>query len=98
MGMLHEIITAYVIFGGMFTNDRTLLQIHLANNLVVIGHWLTNNNRCFLSNEYEDDAGYSGELVRKITGVTVTNDMANAISYTLAILSALLTAWKLHNK
>lgn len=96
--MLHQLITAYIVFGGLFTSDRAWLLAHIAFNIAVIVHWMTNNNRCFLSAEYEDDAGYSVELVRKLTGVTVSNAMGDKISYALVIIPAMVSAWKLSRK
>ena len=93
--MLHQLITAYIVFGGLFTSNPALLRLHIAFNVIVILHWLTNNNRCFLSGEHDDNAGYSRSLVLKLTGVTVSNAAANAVSYASVILPAIFSAWKL---
>jgi hypothetical protein len=93
--MLHQLVTAYIVFGGLFVNDRAWLRAHIAFNVATIIHWLTNNNRCFMSTEYEDDAGYSVDLVRNLTGMTVSNATGDAVSYTFVIIPAMFSAWKL---
>jgi hypothetical protein len=93
--MLHQLISAYIIFGGMFTTNPTLLRLHIVNNIIVVVHWWTNNNRCFLSADHDDDSGYSQDMVMKLTGVRVSSATANAISYASVILPAMFSAWKL---
>jgi len=93
--MLHQLVTAYIVFGGLFATDRAWLRAHLAFNIATIIHWLTNDNRCFLSGEYEDDAGYTAGLVRSLTGMTVSNATGDAVSYAFVIVPAMVTAWKL---
>lgn len=45
---LHQFVSLFVTF-GFLVEDRTLLLIYLLSPILVITHWKTNNNKCYLT-------------------------------------------------
>ena len=43
--LAHNILTGYIIFGQFYFS----IKYHLIFILLVIIHWITNNNNCFIS-------------------------------------------------
>lgn len=96
---LHYVISALILFGGAFTSNCTLLKFHLLLCLVVVVHWLTNNNRCMLSEEEHDNPnGYTLGLLRNV-GIVIPEDdvvTANIVAYAFVLIPAWYTLMKLH--
>ena len=38
-------------------------KVHVPVCAAILAHWATNNNRCFLSDKYEDENGFTKELL-----------------------------------
>jgi hypothetical protein len=82
--LLHVLITTIIVCGScMFYASPGLLKAHVIVCALVIAQWLVNNNRCILSGEYESDSGYTADLVKRATGLTVSEDQANLVAYIL---------------
>ena len=90
---IHYCITIFILFGGitsiLFLNCR-MLTIHAYFCILVIAHWLTNNNKCFIS-EYDENNknnGYTLSLLKKI-GINISPDnyiITNTISYSMVLI------------
>lgn len=72
--IIHYLITLYIIIGWTPDNKKMLI-IHIIFICGVLIHWITNNNRCFLSEyEYGDDPqAYTKNLLNKF-GIKLNND------------------------
>jgi hypothetical protein len=95
---LHYIVTFFILFGGIITNNYNIIKFHIIFNTFIIIHWLTNNNKCFLS-EYDHDGSneYSSGLLKKI-GINVENNenLLNFITYSVVIIPLFLSLQKLN--
>jgi hypothetical protein len=90
--LLHWVITTFIVCGGcLLSRWPAALKVHIIFNSLVILQWLLNNNRCILSGEYDDDAGYTTDVLSRVTGLDVTNAGANAVAYILTIGGALVS-------
>ena len=49
LSILHFIIVLYIYIGGIITNNKTLLTVHLLTFITIIFHWIVNNNNCFMT-------------------------------------------------
>jgi hypothetical protein len=56
--ILHVIITLFTYFGFLIAP-----KVHAPVCGAIVMHWITNNNRCFLSKDYEDENGFTKELL-----------------------------------
>lgn len=89
--IVHVIITVFSLFGFLIAP-----KVHAPFCGAIVMHWLTNNNRCVLSGEYEDENGFTKELLGYV-GIPWPDQKAaqNAVPYILIgipmILSVLLT-------
>lgn len=93
----HYLVSAYILLGGVVTSDCRFLKWHAYFNCLVILHWMTNNNKCFLSeHDFEEDAGYTTHLLKKM-GLDVGDNptLATLISYAVVIGPMLWSARKL---
>lgn len=82
----HLCITAFILFGFLFVP-----KIHAPFNAAVLAHWLTNNNRCILSSEYEDPNGYTKTLFSKIGLQMESPFIANLCNYALVGIPMLVS-------
>lgn len=90
--LLHWIVTTFIVCGGcLLSKWPVALLIHIVFNALVIVQWLLNNNRCILSGAYDDDAGYTADVLSKVTGLHVTNAGANTVAYVLTFGGALVS-------
>ena len=46
---VHSLYLNYAVFGGLFSNTKTVLWIHALVCPLTILHWNTNNGACFLT-------------------------------------------------
>lgn len=94
--LLHYLITFFIIFGCM-SNDYSVLTVHFYFNIIVILHWLTNNNKCFLSDyDNQGENGYTQELLEKVFGLCISNPTTlNSITYMIVIIPLYITYSKL---
>jgi len=82
--LVHILITLTIVCGScLFSTHPALLQAHILFTALVIAQWIVNDNRCVLSGDYESDSGYTADLVKRATGLTVTEGQANAVAYLL---------------
>ena len=91
---IHYCITIYLLLGGLFTNNCILLKIYFVICSLTIIHWLTNNNKCFLSQyDYEDN-----EYTRTLFNIPdyIDSNILSYVSYGVMIL-LLFTYYKLKN-
>ena len=54
--LTHHIINVFSQF-GFLCNDKYLLIAYIFAPIIVIGHWLTNNNKCVLTEMVNDKCG-----------------------------------------
>jgi hypothetical protein len=80
--IIHVIITVFAFFGWLLSP-----KIHAPFCGAIVMHWLTNNNRCVLSGEYEDENGFTKELLAYVGIPWPDEKMAqNAIPYALLLI------------
>jgi hypothetical protein len=94
--MIHYIISIFIMFGSFFSKNKKYLKFHFFFNLMVIAHWYTNNNKCFLSDDYgdEDPQGYTKHLL-SFLHIEATDSNANLISYLSVIIPASISLFRL---
>ena len=100
---LHYLITFFILFGGLvgiYTKNYNITKVHIIFNLIVIIHWLTNDNKCFLSEcDNHDDNEYSLSLFEKI-GISIdknNKEFINVITYSTVIIPLLFSVRYLIN-
>ena len=97
---LHTFISLYIVFGGAISNNCVFLKIHCITLMIIIFHWLTNNNNCFLSqyDHHQDKTGYTRSVLKKYFGINISDEdqiKGNIISYFAAIIPLLYTYRKI---
>lgn len=95
----HYIITLFLFFGGIWHNNCNVLKIHAFVCSMTILHWITNDNKCFLSEyDYNEENGYSIHLL-KYLGIHLEQDkdqmLLQLISYSSVLIPLLFTFNKL---
>jgi hypothetical protein len=93
--MIHYIITIFLIFGSFFSKNKIYLKTHFFINMMVILHWFTNNNKCFLSEQTygeEDPQGYTKHLLSYIN-IEANDYNANILAYSSVILPSLYSLY-----
>lgn len=97
---LHYLITLFILFGWIPSNCTTLF-IHYYFCIITLLHWMTNDNKCFLSEyDYDDDTGYSAHLLQLLGfNVDPIKDeiLLNLISYLCVLIPATITLYKYRN-
>ena len=97
---IHYIISLFIVFGFLF-NNINMLKIHLIFNIIVILHWLTNNNKCFLSeleyNEENQDNGYIIDIVYNIFGIRINKSTGEILAYLSVIIPGYLSYVKINS-
>jgi len=95
--LLHYTITFYVLFGTFLSNDCTYLQYHFYFCALIIFHWLTNDNRCFLSVYDHEPNEYTLSILSKI-GINIPKEnvlLSTIIVYSSVIIPMSITYVKL---
>ena len=93
---IHYIISFYILFGGVITNNILFIKIHAYTLILILLHWLTNNGRCFLGEiDYKyEKSGYTKHLLEKI-GIYTNEKIAMYIGYLALIVPTLYSLHKL---
>ncbi len=52
--LLHHILIMFSLFGWL-SNSRSVLKVYILAPFLVISHWGTNNNKCYLSQRINED-------------------------------------------
>lgn len=88
----HYIITIFLIFGSM-TDNCNILSIHSYLCIFTVLHWLTNNNKCFLSEyDYDNNNGYTHQILQYF-GINLD---PNNDKFTLNVIAYLCVLIPLH--
>lgn len=97
---LHHVISIYVILGGLITyfyfKNCKYIVYHMYFCGFIILHWITNNNKCCLSEyDYNDDDAYTFHVLEKF-GINIKpgDPLRNIIPY-LTILIPMYISYKL---
>jgi hypothetical protein len=80
--IFHTLIAVYLFFGW------TLFpHIHAPACAAVLVHWFVNKNRCVFSDSYEDNNGFTTELLQKV-GIDISQSkrLQDIIPYILLII------------
>ena len=97
---LHYVITGIIMLGGILTTNSLLLKIHIFICGNVILHWLTNNNRCIISEaDYNNNNGYTIHLLQKM-GIQVDESnsiLPNLVAYGSVMVVLFFSWWRLKN-
>ncbi len=77
--IIHVLIAVFGLFGWILSP-----RIHGPFCGAIVMHWLTNKNQCVLSGDYEDDNGFTKELLEYVGIPWPEEKLAqNAIPYIL---------------
>jgi hypothetical protein len=92
---IHYLITLFLFFGGIISNNCKMLQIHAIFCILVIFHWITNNNKCFLSEyDYKDGNGYTMHILNYL-GINIKQEnnelLLNIIAYSSVLIPLLFS-------
>ena len=95
--IIHYLITIFILFGWAHDNKKLLL-IHMIFICGVLIHWITNNNRCFLSEyDYGDDPNaYTKNLLNKV-GIKLNNKIIQFIPYLSLFIPFIISVIKINN-
>jgi hypothetical protein len=94
---LHYSITLFVLFGNLMYHNCSYLQFHFYFCALIILHWLTNNNQCFLSQYDYKTNEYSLEILSWF-GIHISREnyvLINIITYASITIPLLITYSKL---
>lgn len=74
--VIHNIVTVYILFGGLLARKSCrYLWFHVIFCLLVLLHWATNDNKCFLSEyDHSSENGYTLETIRHVFGIEIPTD------------------------
>jgi hypothetical protein len=96
--LLHYCITFFVIFGGLIGiifNNLDIIKFHILFNILVIVHWLTNNNKCVLSEiSYENNEKnnkYTDDIISNIFQTKLNDFQLLIISYLVIIIPMIIS-------
>lgn len=96
---IHYIITVYLLFGGILTDNLYYIQIHFYVTLFTVIHWLTNNGQCFISEmDYdtkEEPNGYTKHILEKL-GINTDKQTIQIIAYGSILIPCLYSLYKLN--
>ena len=85
--IIHLIISAFALFGWLLSP-----RIHAPFCGAIFMHWITNNNRCVLSGEYEDENGFTKELLGYVGIPWPEHKMAQtAVPYILLLIPMMIS-------
>lgn len=103
---IHFMVVIFLMFGGLFSgviskvfgmNETTFLMVHFCIIIANILHWLTNGNKCFLTQwEYGNNSSFG--FLTSITnalGIELSDECMNVLCYNLLILLAVYSLNKL---
>lgn len=96
---IHYIITIYLLFGGMLTNNLYYVQIHFYVTFLTVLHWLTNNGQCFISqmdyDETQEPNGYTKHILEKL-GLKTDKQTVKIIAYGSILIPCFYSLYKLN--
>lgn len=96
---LHYLITVYLLFGGIVTNNLYYVKIHFYVTFFTLVHWLTNNGQCFISQmDYDDKKepnGYTKHILDNLS-IKTTPTMLRIISYLSILIPCFYSLYKLN--
>lgn len=97
---IHYIISIYLVFGGLFTNNVIYLKIHFYVTLLTIIHWITNKGQCFLTetdyDSNDEPNGYTKHLL-SLMNISPSSTNLMIIGWLSVILPCIYTLYKLNN-
>lgn len=87
--IFHIVISIYVVFGWILYP-----QGHAPVCFAIVLHWLLNKGRCVFSDGYDDDNGFTTELLMKV-GIDISGKewLKKLIPYILAIIPGLVSVY-----
>ena len=91
--VFHILIVAFILLGWLFAPI-----IHGPSCIGILAHWFINKNRCILSNEYEDNNGFTTGLLGKI-GIDIQGNelLKTIVPYTLVAIPAAISIYMAFN-
>lgn len=96
---IHYIISIYLVFGGLLTNNSYYTKLHFYVTFFVMIHWLTNNGQCFLSQQDYDTStepnGYSKHLLSSLK-ISLSSLQLNLISWGSVLIPCLYSLYRLN--
>ena len=87
--LVHHILNVFAQFGFLCTN-KTLLIFYLFAPILVMVHWKTNNNKCFLTEMVNKECGYKNMYFRDIWFLLGFKNLQN---YSDIHFTYLICAW-----
>jgi hypothetical protein len=83
----HYVITIFIITGAFFISNCAMLKVYFLFLVVLLLHWLTNGNECFISKlDHDGDSGAYSQGILKQFGIELSKNTVSVLNY-LAILS-----------
>lgn len=85
--ILHVVISLFGFFGFLLSP-----RIHAPFCGAILMHWITNKNRCIMSGEYEDENGFTRELLEYV-GISwpESKTAQAAIPYMLLVIPMMIS-------
>lgn len=95
---IHYIISIYLVFGGIITNNIILLYIHFLITLFTILHWFLNNGKCFLTemdyNTDEEPNAYTKHVL-DIFKIPYNDLILDIMGYASVVVPCLYSLYKI---
>lgn len=95
--LVHHALNTFVSFGWL-SNNETVLKIYLLSPLVLLGHWLSNDNECILTTAHNQKCGTPGrdfQNVFDIMGMQGCDRWLKLGKYLFYIIAYLIVLLKL---
>lgn len=97
---LHYIISIYLVFGGILTNNIDYIKLHFYVTLFVLIHWFTNDGQCFLSEiDYDKNTkpyAYTEHILNKL-GINPSEDILHIIGYGSMMVPCFYSLYRLNS-
>lgn len=100
LDIIHYIITIFCLFGWIIPNCYVLV-FHASISIVVIIHWITNNNECILSQLNNESRGEFTKNLLSLIGVKFDLDIDKyslyVLSYTILSIIVIISLYRIYS-
>ena len=92
----HYVITIFILTGGFLISSCPLLRAYLLFLVILVLHWVTNDNQCFISEfDYKkEDIGYTQGILKK-AGIHISKIGIDILNYSYVLFMIWFTYRKL---
>jgi len=96
----HQVISFFASFGWI-ANSKIILVLFVALNIIILIHWITNRNRCFVTQQLNNICGIDDRWFPDLfyfVGFKKFSIWNNYLSYIYSILVSIYAIYKILNR